>query len=188
MQHYTYLVGNVGSDIRSGTASNGSSWASFRLAVNDAYRTDDGSYVNRPTTWYDVKVWRSWALNVAGSLQKGQRVIVIGRVSMEQWENESGSGERLTVNAHAVGPDLAFGMAVFRSTSLTAKEREKMDELEQQRRDSPWSRVGVPVAGSSENTGQPDETGNDEGVEELVGEPEMAAAGAASTGDDGPPF
>ncbi|OFS25109.1 single-stranded DNA-binding protein [Brevibacterium sp. HMSC07C04] len=188
MQHYTYLVGNVGSDIRSGTASNGSSWASFRLAVNDAYRTDDGSYVNRPTTWYDVKVWRSWALNVAGSLQKGQRVIVIGRVSMEQWENESGSGERLTVNAHAVGPDLAFGMAVFRSTSLTAKERERMDEFEQQRRDSPWSRVDAPVAGSSENTGQPDETGNDDGVEGLVGEPEMAAAGAASTGDDGPPF
>ena len=185
MQHYTYLVGNVGSDIRSGTASNGSTWASFRLAVNDAYRTDDGTYVNRPTTWYDVKVWRSWAINVAGSLQKGQRVIVIGRVSMDQWETETASGERLTVNAHAVGPDLSFGMAVFRSNSVTAEENDRMEEIKQRHSDSPWAKVDAPAASDAGDSDQPAVSVDSGSSASTDSEPQMAAAG---TGGEGPPF
>lgn len=184
MQHYTYLVGNVGSDIRIGTASNGSQWASFRLAVSDSYRLDDGSYKSRPTTWYDVKVWRSWAPNLAQSLTKGQRVIVIGRVYMDRWESENGSGERLTIQAHAVGPDLAFGVAVFKALSLTAEEREKLDRPAQtegpsHEADSPW-RHAIPGAGTGGASSEQADSASapDSGGDAAAGDAPLAGAGA----------
>lgn len=88
---------------------------SFRLAVN-ARRFDRaaGGYVDGATSWYSVTCWRHLAVNAHASLEKGQRVLVTGRLQVEEWESEDGRRSAAKVEALGVGPDLLFGTTTFR--------------------------------------------------------------------------
>jgi single-strand DNA-binding protein len=64
--------------------------------------------------------WRDMAENIAESLRKGSRVIVIGRLSLSRWETPEGekrSTYGLTVDE--VGPALKWAQATVRKMART---------------------------------------------------------------------
>lgn len=73
-------------------------------------QTDDWEDVD--TTWYTLTMWNQLAENAAESLAKGMRVIVVGKVVNEEWENkEGGKSYRLKIMVDAIGPSLTFATA-----------------------------------------------------------------------------
>ena len=100
----TYFVGNVGkSDPELAFMPNGDAVCSFSVAV--AGRTKDGDTwkdKDKPS-WYKVKVWRKAGEAVAETVKAGQRVIVAGRLEIEQYEKNGEPRSIPTVTADAVG-------------------------------------------------------------------------------------
>ena len=109
------VLGNVGSDIRQVVTAKGALLTSFRLASTPRWSDKQtGEWVDGTTTWYSVVAWRNLADNVAASLDKGDPVLVHGRLRTVAWERDGRTGETLEIEALSVGPDLNRGRATYR--------------------------------------------------------------------------
>src|SRR6266487_4237066 len=87
------LVGNLTDDPELRFTPNGAAVANFRLAVTPRVREGD-----------------NW--NVAETMTKGSRCIVVGRLRMRSWETPEGEKRSVTeVEADEVGPSLKFATA-----------------------------------------------------------------------------
>jgi single-strand DNA-binding protein len=108
------VVGNVaGSPNRKNTPSG--TVTNFRLASTARrYDASSGQFVDAGTFWVDVECWNALSNNVAGSISKGDPVIVQGALSTHSWESDSGPRSKPRIKAFAVGPNLAKGLSVFR--------------------------------------------------------------------------
>jgi len=73
-----------------------------------------GEWEDGETSYYTVKCWRRLALNVKGSLRKGDMILVRGRVSMHTWvDDQQRNRSQMQVEADSVGHDLSFGWSHF---------------------------------------------------------------------------
>ena len=105
------LVGNLTDDPELRFTPNGAAVANFRLAVTPRVREGD-SWKDGETSFFRVNVWRQTAENVAETLQKGARCIVVGRLRMRSWETQEGEKRSVTeIEADEVGPSLKFATA-----------------------------------------------------------------------------
>ena len=112
MQSTVTLVGNVASDVTLRQTASGPV-AGFRLAASNGYvdrRTRQ--WVER-TTWLSVSAWRALGEHVAGSLHKGQPVVVVGRLRQREFEKDGHMVTVIDVDADLVGHDLNRGIAQF---------------------------------------------------------------------------
>ena len=107
-------IGNVATEIRFNTTPEGIPVASFRLAATERkFDRETSRWVDGEVNWYTVSCWRALAENVANSVQKGDPVFVIGRLS----------GTSVDITADIVGHDLARGTTSFkRSAKQSAQE------------------------------------------------------------------
>jgi single-strand DNA-binding protein len=64
---------------------------SFRIAVNRIGRNKDTA------DFFDVETWRSTAEYVAAYQTKGKRVLVDGRLQLQQWQNNEGENRSKVV-------------------------------------------------------------------------------------------
>lgn len=71
------------------------------------------AWANGPTNWFTVTAFRSLATNVAKSLNKGDRVIVSGRLRVRSWQRDDRSGTSVEIDAEGIGHDLAWGVATW---------------------------------------------------------------------------
>jgi single-strand DNA-binding protein len=73
-----------------------------------------GEWEDGQTSYYSVKCWRRLAVNVKGSLRKGDMILVKGRVVMRTWvDDQQRNRVQMQVEADSVGHDLAFGWSHF---------------------------------------------------------------------------
>jgi single-strand DNA-binding protein len=116
------LTGLVATTPRHIVTSEGLTITSFRLASNQR-RFDRGqnAWVDGDTNWYTVTAFRQLGTHVATSIEKGQRVIVLGRVRIRDWESGEKSGTTVEIDAEAVGHDLTWGRASFVRTVTASK-------------------------------------------------------------------
>lgn len=121
------VTGLVATTPRHIVTSEGLTITSFRLASNQR-RFDRGqnAWVDGDTNWYTVTAFRQLGTHVATSIEKGQRVIVLGRVRIRDWESGEKSGTTVEIDAEAVGHDLTWGRASFART-VTASTSERTD-------------------------------------------------------------
>lgn len=118
------VLGNVGSDVRHAVTAKGALLTSFRLASTPRWPDrQTGEWVDGTTTWYSVVAWRNLADNVSASLNKGDPVIVHGRLRTVAWERDDRSGETLEIEAISIGPDLNRGRATYRRVIRAGAER-----------------------------------------------------------------
>ncbi|MHB1234668.1 MAG: single-stranded DNA-binding protein, partial [Microbacteriaceae bacterium] len=97
---------------------------SFRLASSQR-RFDRAKqrWVDGETNWYTVTAFRQLAMNLVSSADKGDRVIVTGRVRIRNWESGERTGTTVDIEADAVGHDLTWGTAQFhRSIAVSSSE------------------------------------------------------------------
>jgi len=112
---YMHVAGVVATDPTIRKFDDGRQVLSFRVAsTSRRYDTKTRDWVDGPTLWVKVSCWRELAENAADCVRKRDRVLAWGRVRTEQWKGEDG-GQRsdLALDAEALGPDLAFGVATF---------------------------------------------------------------------------
>jgi len=117
------VVGWIGTDVRIHHESDGGvPFTTFRLgSTRRWFDKQAGVWRDAQTEWFNVKVWRTTALNAARSLRKGDPVIVQGLLSTEEWVGADGPRTSLVLDASALGPNLAFGSSHFaRTVSPTA--------------------------------------------------------------------
>lgn len=108
------LRGFVASEVKSSTTIRGTSTASFRLGTTERrYDRANNVWVDGNTNWYTIQSFRYLAGHVGCSIKKGQRVIVVGRLRLRQWEHEGKIYHVAEVDAESVGHDLMWGSANF---------------------------------------------------------------------------
>ena len=117
----------VASEVRTSTTARGTSTASFRLGTTERrYDRASNTWVDGNTNWYTVQSFRYLAAHVGCSVKKGQRVIVLGRLRLRQWEHEGKVYHVAEVDAEAVGHDLMWGSANFTRMNGTSAPAESV--------------------------------------------------------------
>lgn len=106
------LVGNLTRDPELRFTPSGAPVANFGLAVNRRWRNQQTNDWEEQTSFFDVVAWRDLAENVAESLQRGTRVIVVGRLEQRSWETQEGEKRsKVEVIADEIGPSLRWATA-----------------------------------------------------------------------------
>ncbi len=120
MEAMIWMTGHVGSDVEVREVREDVFIANFRLACTPRL-WKGGEWSDAPTTWVGVTCGRSLALNVKSSVNKGDPVVVVGRLRTRRWNDQQGvEHERLNVDAQIVGHDLNRGTSVFRKAATKA--------------------------------------------------------------------
>jgi single-strand DNA-binding protein len=116
------VVGHVATEPTLRTTAGGVRVAGFRLASTER-RFDKGvnGWRDVHTTFYTVTTWRNMAENVCQSIDKGQPVVVTGRLRDSSYDGKDGQRRTvLEIEATALGHDLARGVAAFTKASAGA--------------------------------------------------------------------
>ena len=123
------VVGHVASEPQLRVTTTGARVGSFRLAVTER-RFDKAlsAWRDGDTIFWSVSCWRSTAENVVDSLQKGQPVVVHGRLKQRSFEKDGVHRTQLEIDAVTVGHDLTRGVATF--VKATGPRREEFVDEE----------------------------------------------------------
>jgi single-strand DNA-binding protein len=109
-------VGNVATQPVFRELETGSS-ARFRLAVTSRYLDrEKNEWTDGHTNFFTVWARRQLALNVSGSLNVGDPVIVQGRLKVRSEAREGQNWISADLEAVAIGHDLTRGTSAFRRT------------------------------------------------------------------------
>ncbi len=94
MRNSVMLIGRLGADpeIRS---INNSKRASFRLAVNEGRKNDNGEWVEN-TQWFPVVAWGAIVDRIEKTLSKGMQVAVGGSLHNNEWTDDKGQRHLVT--------------------------------------------------------------------------------------------
>ena len=115
------VTGWVATDPRHVVGPTGTRLTSFRLASTSRYfDRDKGVWVDGNTEWFTVRTFRSAAITIMNSIEKGQPVMVQGRLRTHQWDAEAGPRTDLVFDAVSVGHDLTKGVATFTRATADA--------------------------------------------------------------------
>ena len=102
---------------------------SFRLASSHRrFDREQNKWIDGETNWFTITGFRQLAINLSTSVQKGERVIVSGRLKIRDWDNGERAGTSVEVEAEHVGHDLFWGTSVFTRTVLVADSQPETDE------------------------------------------------------------
>src|SRR6266702_8792124 len=109
MDNAVMLVGNLTDEPELRFTPQGDPVAGFRLAVTSRVPDGAGGWKDGTTSFFRITVWRGQAENVAESLGKGARAVVVGRLRQRTWETEDGDKRSLVeVDADEVAASLKF--------------------------------------------------------------------------------
>jgi len=149
---------------------------SFRLASSQRrFDRAQQRWIDGDTNWYTVTTWRQAAVHAAGSIHKGERVIVTGKQHIREWKSGERTGTTVDIDADALGHDLTWGTTVFtRSVSTQVEKDDATDESE------------TPIEGVAEEAPDDDDElddDDDDDAEELDNEesPTLVAVPSANT-------
>ncbi|MFC8722982.1 single-stranded DNA-binding protein [Kitasatospora sp. NPDC057198] len=109
------MVGNAASGVTYRETAGGVSVANFRFAARERrYDRERGDWADGATTWVTVVAWRRLAVNLVSSVNKGDPLLVSGRLRVREWEQEGNRRVEVEIDARSVGHDLARGTSAFR--------------------------------------------------------------------------
>jgi single-strand DNA-binding protein len=115
------ITGLVATVPRHLVTTEGLSITSFRLASTQRrFDRSHERWVDGDTNWYTITTFRQLAINAAGSVSKGDRVVATGRLRIRDWENGERAGTNVDIEADALGHDLSWGTSSFSRTIATA--------------------------------------------------------------------
>jgi single-strand DNA-binding protein len=119
------VVGNVAQDPRLRVTSTGTRVVTFRLASTERrYDKALRSWRDGDTIFYTVTCWRNVGENALESLEKGDPVVVHGRLRENRYEKEGQSHSVLEIQAYSLGHDISRGVSKFTRASRSAEHRD----------------------------------------------------------------
>lgn len=100
--NHVTIMGNLTEDPELKRLSDKGAVATLRLAINENYKKQDGTLVEK-TIYVDVSAWGRVAENCEKYLEKGRAVLVDGALQLDQWETDDGQKRsKLKVRANRV--------------------------------------------------------------------------------------
>lgn len=125
------LTGLVATTPRRVTTGNGLDIASFRMASTQRhYDRTAQKWIDSETNWYTVTAFRTLAVNIYNSLNKGDRVIVSGALQIREWNTADKSGTQIEIHADTIGHDLSWGTSTFSRTHSAATAADASPDTE----------------------------------------------------------
>jgi single-strand DNA-binding protein len=117
------VLGLVATTPRHLVTQDGLPITSFRLAASSLkFDTAQNKWIDGETNWYTITAFRTLAINIAGAISKGERVIVTGKLRVRDWDNGERAGTSVEIEAESVGHDLNWGTATFTRTVLVRED------------------------------------------------------------------
>jgi single-strand DNA-binding protein len=103
------VVGRMITDVTTRTTASGDKVANFRIACQERqYDKELSTWVDGDRMYVGISCWQSLADHVSESLNKGDQIVVSGRMKLREYTTDAGDRRMtLEVNANAIGPDLA---------------------------------------------------------------------------------
>lgn len=90
------FIGRVGKDAELSYVGQGNALLSFSVAVDSGYGD------KKATTWTRVQVWGKRGEGLNGKILKGDRIGIVGEVTLREYEGKNGKGVSLEVRASEV--------------------------------------------------------------------------------------
>ena len=119
------VVGNVAREPNLRVTTNGTRVVSFRLASTERrYDRALGSWRDGDTIFYTVTCWRNVAENLMDSVEKGQPMVVHGRLRDGSYEKEGQRHAVFEIDAYALGHDISRGVSKFTKASVSGSRGE----------------------------------------------------------------
>jgi single-strand DNA-binding protein len=125
------ITGNLTAEPKSDVGPSGVMWAKIRVAsTNRVFDKAENQWRDADTVFIDVKCWRRLAENVVATLQRGDRVLVSGRLRQREYDDPQGVHRTVTeIEADSIGPDLSRCAArLVRSNSRPAAIEEAAEQ------------------------------------------------------------
>src|SRR4030042_5862595 len=103
------ILGNLTRDPELRFTPNGTAVVSFGLAVNRNIKNKNSGEWETQVDFFNVTAWFKLAENCAESLNKGDRVLISGRLSQDSWDDKDGQKRSsYRIIANIVAPSLEF--------------------------------------------------------------------------------
>ena len=97
---------------------------SFRLAASTKkFDKQANRWAEGETNWFTVTAFRQLAINSATSISKGDRVVVMGRLRVRDWDNGERAGTSVEIEAETLCHDMVWGSSTFVRTINTREEQ-----------------------------------------------------------------
>ncbi|MGO3884722.1 MAG: single-stranded DNA-binding protein [Mycetocola sp.] len=151
------VIGNLTADPELRYTQGGLAVANFTIASTPrTFDRQSNEWKDGEALFLRASVWREFAENVAGTLTKGSRVIVQGRLRQRSYDTKE--GEKRTVielEVDEIGPSLRYATAqVTRSSGGGAGGGRGQAPVQQQQQqyqqnDEPWAASGPAVSGGN---------------------------------------
>ena len=140
------IIGNLTREPELRFTTGGTATCSFGVAVNRRYM-QNGEWVDAPTNFFNVSCWGQYGENVASSLNKGDRVLVKGRLEFRKYKNK----DEIEVTTHDIQADEVCPSLKWATATMTRTERSTPGQGGQPRQGA----QGAPAQQSSPPQGRP---------------------------------
>ena len=117
---------------------------SFRLAASTKkFDKQANRWTEGETNWFTVTSFRQLAINSATSVSKGDRVVVMGRLRVRDWDNGERAGTSVEIEAETLGHDLVWGSSSFVRTVNVREDQPEPEVEEELEEEEPKSKKKV---------------------------------------------
>jgi len=82
------VIGRIGKEIEIKFLTSGSAIANFSIAVNQDYKKQDGTKVEK-TSWFDITAFGKTAENVNKFFKKGSMIGITGELEQQTWTDNN---------------------------------------------------------------------------------------------------
>lgn len=136
MGTFVNIEGNLTKDPELRFTPSGTAQVTFSVADNRKWTGADGQ-THEETSFFDCVAWKDLGENIAESLHKGDRVIVIGQVRQRSWETDDGQKRsKVEVVVDGIGPSLRWATLAAGAIQRTGSKQPAM--------------AGAPAAGGTD--------------------------------------
>ena len=117
---------------------------SFRLAASTKkFDKQANRWTEGETNWFTVTSFRQLAINSATSVSKGDRVLVMGKLRVRDWDNGERAGTSVEIEAETLGHDLVWGSSTFVRTVNVREEQPETEPEEELEDEEPKTKKKV---------------------------------------------
>lgn len=116
MSNETHIsfTGNTVGDVELRFTPSGTPVGNVTVAVTPRkFDRQSNEWVDGVTTFWPCTIWREQAEHATESIPKGTRVMVIGTVRTDEWEDKNGGGKRSrqVIDVEDIGPSMKYATA-----------------------------------------------------------------------------
>ena len=110
------LMGNLGKDPETRTLESGVVMCRFPIATSETYKNRKSGEKTSHTEWHNVVLWRGLAEVAEKYLNKGDKILIEGRIRSRSWEDKESGQMRFITEI------LADQMQMIRSVKKSSED------------------------------------------------------------------